>query len=146
MAQNDLNIVALVARLTRDPELRSLPSGTAVSELRVAFNTSRKNNATGEYDDVSNYANVSVWGAQAENAVRFLSKGSRIGIQGSLQWREWEAGDGAKRQELSINARSIQFLTPKADGEGSAPASRPAAAPAATGPYGGVAADDDIPF
>jgi len=110
MAASNLNVVVLTGNLTRDPELRSLPSGTSVCDLRVAVNTRRKNNATGEWEDKPNYFDVRVWGAQGENCHRFLSKGRPVAVQGRLEWREWETQDGQKRQAVDIIAESVQFL------------------------------------
>ena len=110
MAASNLNVVVLTGNLTRDPELRSLPSGTSVCDMRVAVNTRRKNNATGEWEDKPNYFDVKVWGAQGENCARFLSKGHPVAVQGRLEWREWETQDGQKRQAVDIIADSVQFL------------------------------------
>src|SRR6516165_12279174 len=100
----------MTGNLTADPELRSLPSGTSVCKLRIACNTRRKNGSTGEWEDKPNYFDVTVWGAQGENAARFLSKGRPVAIDGRLEWREWEAQDGSKRQATDIIADSVQFL------------------------------------
>ena len=110
MAASNLNVVDLTGTLTRDPELRSLPSGTSVCDMRVAVNTRRKNNASGEWEDKPNYFDVKVWGAQGENCARFLSKGRPVAVQGRLEWREWETQDGQKRQAVDIIADSVQFL------------------------------------
>lgn len=110
MAASNLNVVVITGNLTADPELRSLPSGTSVCNLRVAVNTRRRNGATGEWEDKPNYFNVTVWGAQGENCARFLSKGRPVGVQGRLEWREWETQDGQKRQTIDIIADSVQFL------------------------------------
>lgn len=110
MAATNINRVVLTGNLTADPELRSLPSGMSVCSLRVACNTRRKDQASGEWVDKPNYFSVTVWGAQGENAARFLSKGRPVAIDGRLEWREWEAQDGAKRQAVDIIADSVQFL------------------------------------
>ncbi|MGH2831601.1 MAG: single-stranded DNA-binding protein [Solirubrobacteraceae bacterium] len=110
MAATNINRVIMTGNLTRDPELRALPSGTSVCELRIACNTRRKDGASGEWVDKPNYFNVKVWGAQGENASRFLSKGRAVAIDGRLEWREWEAQDGTKRQSIDIIADVVQFL------------------------------------
>ena len=110
MAASNLNVVVITGNLTRDPELRSLPSGTSICDLRVAVNTRRKNGATGEWEDKPNYFDVKVWGAQGENCARFLAKGRPVAVQGRLEWREWETQDGQKRQAVDIIAESVQFL------------------------------------
>lgn len=110
MAATNINRVVLTGNLTRDPELRSLPSGTELCELRIACNTRRKDNQTGEWVDKPNFFNVKVWGAQGANCARFLSKGRPVAIDGRLEWREWETQEGAKRQAIEIIADSVQFL------------------------------------
>jgi len=110
MAASNINVVVLTGNLTRDPELRALPSGTSVCDMRIAVNTRRKNGATGEWEDKPNFFDVTVWGAQGENCARFLSKGRPVGVQGRLEWREWESQEGQKRQAVDIIADSVQFL------------------------------------
>jgi single-strand DNA-binding protein len=109
LAARNLNVVAITGNLTRDPELRSLASGSSVCSLRVAVNTQRKNGSTGEWEDKANFFDVTVWGAQGENCARFLSKGRPVAIQGRLEWREW-GEEGQKRQAVDIIADSVQFL------------------------------------
>jgi single-strand DNA-binding protein len=153
MAATNINRVVLTGNLTRDPELRSTPSGTSVCGLRVACNTRRKD-ASGQWVDKPNYFDVTVWGAQGENCAQYLSKGRPVAIDGRLEWREWEAKDGSgKRQTVEIIADSVQFLgggrdsgeengqrfTPQSDVPADTADFQPAAA-------GGGSADDDIPF
>ncbi len=108
MASN-INRVVLVGNLTRDPELRHTPSGTAVCKLRIAVNTRQKDGATGEWGDKPNYFDVTVWGSQGENCAQYLAKGRPVGIDGRLDWREWEQ-DGMKRQAVEIIADNVQFI------------------------------------
>src|SRR3954467_14733205 len=152
----------MTGNLTRDPELRTLPSGMAVCSLRIACNTRRKNNATGDWEDKPNYFDVTVWGAQGENCNRFLSKGRPIAIDGRLEWREWETQEGQKRQGIDIIADTVQFLSsPRDDAGGNGgggftprsdiPVDPGDFAPAPASGGGGSAspsapADDDIPF
>jgi single-strand DNA-binding protein len=160
VAATNINRVVLTGNLTHDPELRSLPSGMSVCKLRIACNTRRKNNSTGEWEDKPNYFDVTVWGAQGENCARFLSKGRPVALDGRLEWREWEAQDGSKRQSTEIIADAVQFLGSRDDGQGGGgggftPRSdvpvnesdfQPAGATAANGSAGQPASDDDIPF
>ncbi len=159
MAATNINRVVLTGNLTRDPELRSLPSGMAVCSLRVACNTRRKD-GSGQWVDKPNYFDVTVWGAQGENCARFLSKGRPVAVDGRLEWREWEAKDGSgTRQSIDIIADSVQFLssgrdemggggseggfTPRSDVPVDNRDFQPAGAPV----NGSSApADDDIPF
>ena len=109
MAATNINRVVLTGNLTRDPELRSLPSGMSVCSLRIASNSRRKEN--GEWVDKPNYFSITVWGAQGENASRFLSKGRPVAIDGRLEWREWQDQNGNKREAIEIVADAVQFLT-----------------------------------
>ena len=111
-----INRVVLVGNLTRDPELRHTPSGTPVCSLRLAVNTRRKDES-GQWTDKPNYFDITVWGQQGENCAQYLSKGRPVAIDGRLEWREWEAQDGAKRQAVEVVAESVQFLGGRQDGE-----------------------------
>jgi single-strand DNA-binding protein len=154
LAATNLNRVVVTGNLTKDPELRSTPSGTPVCKLRVAVNSRRKDSASGEWVDKPNYFDVTVWGAQGENCATYLSKGRPVAVDGRLDWREWEASDGSgKRQAVEIIADSVQFLGSRGDnpagGNGIQASSD---VPADTSDFEGekVAAgsgkEDDIPF
>ena len=117
MAATNINRVVLTGNLTRDPELRSLPSGMSVCSLRIACNTRRKG-ASGQWEDKPNYFDVTVWGAQGENCARFLSKGRPVAIDGRLEWREWDTPEGQKRQAVQIIADGVQFLGGRDDAGG----------------------------
>jgi single-strand DNA-binding protein len=104
-----INRVVLVGRLTRDPELRALPSGMNVCNLRVACNSSRRD-AEGDFQEKANYFDVSVYGTASESVDRYMRKGSRVAIDGRLEWREWETADLQKRQAVSVVADTVQFL------------------------------------
>jgi single-strand DNA-binding protein len=154
VAATNINRVVITGNLTRDPELRSTPSGTSVCSLRVACNTRRRSSA-GEWEDKPNYFSVTVWGAQGENCSRYLSKGRPVAVDGRLEWREWESQDGGKREAVEIIADSVQFLgAPRDDAGGGngfqarsdvpVDAQDLEAAPAAAA--AGGAGDDDIPF
>jgi single-strand DNA-binding protein len=143
MAGN-INRVVLVGNLTRDPELRHTPSGTPVCSLRLAVNTRRKDES-GQWTDKPNYFDITVWGQQGENCAQYLSKGRPVAIDGRLEWREWEAQDGSKRQAVEVVAESVQFLGGRQDSEGAAYV--PAGATASGGDdFPTSPADDDIPF
>ena len=130
---NNINRVVITGNLTADPELRSTPNGKPVCSLRIACNTRRKSGE--EWVDKPNYFNVTVWGAQGENAARYLSKGRPVAVDGRLEWREWETEDG-KRQAVDIIADSVQFLN---SGNGAAGEERELAAVGAGG-------EEDIAF
>src|SRR5688572_1664316 len=107
----NINRVVLSGNLTRDPELRSLPSGTAVCSMRIASNTRRRDPASGEWTEKPNYFDVTVWGAQGESCAQYLAKGRPIAVDGRLEWREFKTRDGHKRQTVEIVAEHVQFLT-----------------------------------
>jgi single-strand DNA-binding protein len=109
MSTFNVNRVVLIGRLTRDPELRSLPSGRSVCSLRIACNSSRKD-ADGAYQERPNFFDVSVFGAAGESVDQYTRKGSRVAVDGRLEWREWETAEQAKRQAVSIVADVVQFL------------------------------------
>src|SRR5215204_2885214 len=143
----DINRVTLVGRLTRDPELRHLPSGTAVLQLGLAVNGRQKDEA-GNWTDKPNFFDVKVFGNQAEMLSQHLAKGRRIGIDGRLDWSSWEAQDGSKRSKVEIVAFQVQFLDSRGDGESQSQyiPSSDVAADQSDFVKAGAAADDDIPF
>jgi single-strand DNA-binding protein len=115
-----INRVVLVGRLTRDPELRALPSGTTVCGLRIACN-SRRREADGDYTEKPNFFDVNVYGAAADSVAHYMLKGRLVAVDGRLDWREWETADQQKRQAVSVVADTVQFLDgpagSRADGE-----------------------------
>jgi single-strand DNA-binding protein len=149
VAATNLNRVVITGNLTRDPELRSTPSGTALCKLRVAVNSRRKDGQTGEWVDKPNYFDVTVWGAQGENCANYLSKGRPVAVDGRLDWREWEAQDGSKRQSIEIIADSVQFLGSRDAGGGGNGFQGQSDVPADTSDFEEASVgtkDDDIPF
>ena len=143
----DINRVILVGRLTRDPELRHLPSGAPVLEMGVAVN-GRQQDDSGNWVDKPNFFDVKVYGNQAEVLAQHLAKGRRIGIDGRFDWRSWEAQDGTKRSKVDVVAQNVQFLDSRGDQEGGGqfvPATAGAAAPAGDD-FPSSPTDDDIPF
>jgi single-strand DNA-binding protein len=114
MSYSNINRVVLVGRLTSDPELRALPSGTNVCGLRIACNSTRKS-PDGDYTEKPNFFNVSVFGPTGESVHRYMSRGRRVAIDGRLDWREWESPEGTKRQAVEIVAESVQFLDGRGD-------------------------------
>jgi single-strand DNA-binding protein len=148
VAATNINRVVITGNLTRDPELRSTPGGMSICGLRVAVNGRKKDSDSGQWVDKPNYFDVTVFGAQGDNCAQYLAKGRPVAIEGRLNWREWEAQDGGKRQSVDIIADTVQFL-----GSRDAPQSNGAVesdVPADTSDFqeAGVGAgkDDDIPF
>lgn len=151
MAGFNINQITLSGNLTRDPELRTTPSGTSVCSMRIANNTRRKDSSTGEWHDKPNYFDVTVWGGVGEHLAGQLSKGSRIVVSGRIEWREWETQEGQKQQAYDVIAEGV--VTPDGGGGGGERFTPQSDVPADTEglPGGGPppappTPDDDIPF
>ena len=139
----NFNRVILMGNLTRDPELRYIPNGSAVANLRLAINRTYKT-PTGENKDEVTYVTVVVWGKLAETCAEYLGKGRSFFVEGRLESRQWDTEDGQKRSIMEVVADRVQFLDRKrTEGENSGSSAR---AEAAMAPAGVGAADDDIPF
>jgi single-strand DNA-binding protein len=150
MAAN-YNRVILVGNLTRDPELRYTPSGTAVSDVGVAVND-RYKNSSGEWVEEPTFVDVTLWARTAEVASEYLSKGSSVLIEGRLKLDTWQTNDGQKRSKLRVVCERMQMLGSR--GGGSAPrrdsqyteAAPPSGGYDAKPPAAAEGVDDDIPF
>ena len=105
-----MNKAFLVGNLTRDPELSTIPNGTAVCKFSIAVNR-RFSNQEGTRE--TDFFNIIVWRALGENCAKYLKKGSKVGIVGRIQIREYEQ-DGVKKYFTEIIADEVEFLTPKA--------------------------------
>jgi single-strand DNA-binding protein len=146
-----LNRVLITGNLTQDPEVRYIPSGAAVANLRLASNRRYKDVTSGEWKDDTCYVNVVAWRQLAERCGDSLHKGSPVLVEGRLQSRSWEADDGQRRSTIEIVADRIQFLertrsgeeAPAYAGAGSGPA-EPGGEPGGS-PGEGLPADD-LPF
>jgi single-strand DNA-binding protein len=105
-----INRVNISGNLTRDPALRQTQGGMAILSLGVAVNDRRKNQQTGEWEDVPNFVDCVVFGTRAEKLAQFLAKGSKVAIEGKLRWSQWEK-DGAKRSKLEVIVDEIEFMS-----------------------------------
>jgi len=103
------NTIMIMGNLGRDPELSYTPQGTAVCKFTVATNERRRDKA-GEQQDITTWFRVTVWGKQAENVSRYLSKGRKVFVQGRLHVEEWTDREGKARQSLEVNASDVQFI------------------------------------
>ena len=103
------NKITIVGNLGRDPELRYTPQGNAVCNISVATNEKRRDK-TGDLQDVTTWFRITLWGKQAENASKYLTKGSPIYIEGRLRVEEWSDRDGKMRYTLEVQATDMQFL------------------------------------
>ena len=105
----NLNKVFLIGNLTRDPELRYTPGGTAVANLGLAVNR-RFKDSSGELKEEVCFLTVTVWDKQAEACCQYLTKGRPVFVEGVLQSRFWETSDGQKRSAIDVRAERVQFL------------------------------------
>lgn len=132
-----INRVNISGNLTRDPEMRCTASGMQVLSFGVAVND-RAKDANGKWVDRPNFIDCTMFGARAEAVSRYISKGSKVAIEGKLRWSQWEK-DGQKRSKIEVIVDEIEFMSRREDGaQVSAP--QPAAAPVPD------VYDEDIPF
>lgn len=150
-----VNKVILMGNLTRDPELRYTPKGTAVADLGIAVNR-RVSDGNGNWSDETTFVDVTVWGSTAENVQKYLNKGRGVFVEGRLQLDSWEdKQSGQKRSKLKVVGENVQFL-PDGKGGGGGGSRQPSSASEESSetPRGGSAAlpsdmdddVDDIPF
>lgn len=157
-----INKVMITGNMTRDPELRQTPSGTAVLNFGIAVNDRRRNQQTGEWEEYPNFIDCTMFGRRAEGIAQYLSKGTKLAIEGRLHYSTWEdRNTGQKRSKVDVTVDEIEFLSPRNSGGGyggssqggghsvapapqstSAPAAASTPAPAAPAAYD----DEDIPF
>lgn len=130
------NRVLLMGNLTRNPELRYTPTGTAVADLGLAVNETFKNKA-GETVENTTFIDVVVWGRQAETAGEYLKTGSPVFVEGKLQMDTWENHQGEKRSKLRVRAERIQFLSSGKQESGGQGRAAPPSPPID---------EDDVPF
>jgi single-strand DNA-binding protein len=156
------NKITIVGNLGRDPELRYTPQGSAVCNFSIATNEKRKDKS-GEMQDVTTWFRVTLWNKQAENASKYLTKGSPVYVEGRLRIEEWTDRDGNNRFTLEVQGSDMQFISSGPRGgeysgdshadEFSGPAVNTSAASSATGGSSSkddfappASSDDDIPF
>ena len=155
-----INRVTISGNLTRDPELRATAGGTQVLSFGVAVNDRRRNPQNGEWEDYPNFVDCTMFGTRAEAVSRYLSKGSKVAIEGKLRSSSWER-DGQRRSKLEVIVDEIEFMSRGSQGGqggygqnggnsyggGYAPAPAPQAAPAPVqAPPAVDVYDEDIPF
>lgn len=137
-----INRVIVSGNLTREPEVRTTASGSPVMGFGIAVNDRRKNSQTGEWEDYPNFIDCTMFGARAQSVSRFLSKGSKVAIEGKLRWSQWETNEGQKRSKIEIIVDEIEFMSSISNG-----AQVPATASAtAVDPMTSTLYDDDIAF
>jgi single-strand DNA-binding protein len=139
---SDLNRVILIGRLTRDPELKYLQSGTAVARFSLANN--RRYSTAGEKKEQVSFFDCIAWSKLAEMLTEYCKKGQRIGIEGRLQQRSWDDQEGKKRSSVEIVVENVQFLSAK---EGTKePSNEQPDFSSSTPAEENAFTDDDIPF
>jgi single-strand DNA-binding protein len=144
-----INRVLITGNLTRDPELKATGSGMSVLKMGVAVNDRRKNPQSGEWEDAPNYIDVVMFGTRAESVSRFLSKGSKVAIEGKLRWSSWDDKDtGAKRSKIEVVADDIEFMSSRNEGGsgGGGGYSAPSGGSSKPAPEAPVFDGGDIPF
>jgi single-strand DNA-binding protein len=162
MAKGTVNKVILLGRLGADPEVRYMPSGAAVANLRLATNDGYKDKQSGEYKENTEWHRVVLFGRTAEIAGEYLKKGRMVYIEGRIRTNKWQGQDGQDRYTTEVVASEMQLLGGQGDGGGQGGSgnfnsgSKPASKPAASGqkPQAPVeqtqsfdqSFDDDIPF
>lgn len=146
------NKIIVVGNLGRDPELRYTPQGTAVCSFTMATNEKRRDKS-GELNDVTTWFRVTLWRNQAENAAKYLTKGSPVYIEGRLRLDEWTDRDGNTRHTLDVQGTDMQFIGSGAGRDAEYAQSGPeedapatTSAPPAAAAAAGGSTDDDIPF
>jgi len=149
----NLNRVFLIGNLTRDPELRYTPSGTAVAQLGLATNRKWKDRQSGEMREETTFVDIELWGKQAELAGQYLAKGRPVFIEGRLRLDQWEdRNTGQKRSKLKVVGERFQFLGSRGEGGGGRRAGSARSGGSQAPPAGGADADEsfeaseDIPF
>lgn len=133
-----INRVNISGNITRDPELRVTAGGMGVLGFGVAVNDRRKNQQTGQWEDVPNYIDCVMFGARAESLSRILEKGMKVAVEGKLRWSQWEK-DGQKRSKIEVVAEEVELMQMRGDGEYGK--HRSAQTKSADSVY-----DEDIPF
>ncbi len=136
-----LNKVFLIGRLTRDPEIRFLPSGSQITSFSIAVNRAYKTKDSDEWKEETYYIDVDTFGYLAERLGKQLSKGTQVLIEGSLRQDRWETQTGEKRSKIKVVADKVSLLSGK-----SAPREEEIAPPEVKEPVEDFSSDEDVPF
>lgn len=111
-----INRVNISGNLTRDPEVRTSASGSAIMHFGVAVNDRSKNVRTGEWEDRPNFIDCTMFGARAESVSRFLGKGAKVAIEGKLRWSQWDdRKTGEKRSKVEVIVDEIEFMSSRSE-------------------------------
>ena len=151
-----INKVLISGNLTRDSELRSTAGGTAVLGFGVAVND-RRRNANGEWEDYANFVDCTMFGARADGLHKYLTKGTKVAIEGKLRWSQWESKDGTgKRSKLEVIVDEIEFMSSRNSAGAGQPQGMDQSAPSSVAPSSAAnqipaapdlsVYDEEIPF
>ncbi|WOV91295.1 MAG: single-stranded DNA-binding protein [Candidatus Zeuxoniibacter abyssi] len=145
MSKGTVNKVIIIGNLGADPELRNMPDGTAIANLRIATTESwaDKKNPKGERMEHTEWHRVAFWGRQAEVIHEYMRKGSKIYVEGSLRTRKWQDKEGNDRYSTEIRGREFAFLSGRGDNAPSSPPSSSSSSSAAADSFSDM---EDIPF
>ncbi len=145
----NFNKVLLMGNLTRDPELRATPSGTAVCQFGLAVNRIY-NNSNGERQEETTFVDVEAWGRQAETISKYVTKGNPLFVEGRLKLDSWENKEGEKRSKMKVVLENMQLISQRGEGGGYSPSdSAPPAresAPASESSSKSEDIEEDVPF
>lgn len=143
----NFNKVFLMGNLTRDPELRATPSGTAVCQFGLAVNRVY-NSSNGERQEETTFVDVEAWGRQAETVSKYVTKGNPLFVEGRLKLDSWENKEGEKRSKMKVVLENMQLISQRGEsGNFTPPASAPqAATPAAAPAKQSEDIEEDVPF
>ncbi|HPQ39433.1 MAG TPA: single-stranded DNA-binding protein [bacterium] len=112
------NLVVLIGNLGSDPEIRTTPSGVKVAKMRLAVNDTWTNRQSGQREQRTHWIDLNAWDRLAQTAERYLTKGQRICVRGTLEYREWQGQDNQKRSKLEVRVREMYMLSPRDSGGG----------------------------
>ncbi len=138
-----INRVNISGNLTRDAEHRATASGLSVLKMGVAVNDRRKNQETGEWEDVPNFVDATMFGARADALAQYLVKGTKVAIEGKLRWSSWETPQGDKRSKLEVVVDEIEFMSSRNSGSSGGSSDESFGSPA---PSASTGDDEEIPF
>lgn len=158
-----MNLVVLIGNLGADPEIRYLPSGTQIARMRLAVNEFWNDRNTGERHQKTHWITLSAFGRIAERCQKFLKKGQRIGVSGSLDYQEWSDRDGNRRTKIEVRIRELEMLSIRSQDEQNQYTINEKAHPSSDvekrnnfqassednyfdGPENSLSGDDEIPF
>ena len=132
---SEINVVTLIGRVTRDSELKKLPSGVSKCEFSIAVNRRVKKNE--QWEDVASFFDLALFDKRADNLVNYLKKGTQVGVFGSLEQERWEDKEGKKHSKIVVKIQDLQLLGGRPSGGQSAPSD-----PTGDAPYD----ENNIPF